>query len=351
MNKLFKNVVLFSILVLQFYTSSAQDGVKIPERSPRCHVVQEIGLSTVTIDYSRPSMRNRLIFGDLVPFDRMWKTGENEATTIEFSDDVLIEGEYLPKGKYALYTMPGEEVWSVIFYKDWDQFGLPKRYMESQEALAVEVESEELAMTFETLLINIDKIRDSSAVLQLIWEDVLVEVKMSFDTKTKVMDNISKVLAGPSRSDYYLAAKYYYEKHIDLDKALEWVNEANSKGEKYWQYLLKGQILKSLGEEEEAIAAAEKALAQAKEAGNRRYVRLATQLLDSFEEEEVSPNSQEQQAPTKKGSTGNTREKNNASHVKGRRPLSPPDATDSIPSHSPSKMKRRRVIEYRKERG
>ncbi len=332
------------IFLLNIRTIRAQESiVKVPERSPRCHLVQEVGLSKVTIDYSRPSMRNRLIFGDLVPFDRMWRTGENEATTIEFSDDVLIEGEYLPKGKYALYSIPGEDKWNIIFYKDWDQFGLPKRYLDSEEALSVEVEADELVTTFETLLINIDKIRDSTATLQIIWEDVIVEVNMQFDTRAKVMENIEKALAGPSRADYYLAAKYYYDNHLDMEKALNWVKIANEKGERYWQYLLKGLILKEMGEEEDALFAAQKAKKMANTAGNSKYTRLAQQLIESLEEE---PPSSMDKTPPKDEEIKKTPD--GSSKYKKRKPSSV--EPEEIRMDSKPKVRRRRVIEYRKDK-
>jgi len=341
----YKTGLLFLwVLLLSGIQVFGQGVIKVPERSPRCHVVQEVGLSKVTIDYSRPSMRNRLIFGDLIPFDRMWRTGENEATTIEFSDDVLIEGEYLPKGKYALYSIPGEDKWSIIFYKDWDQFGLPKRYLDSEEALSVEVEVDELATTFETLLINIDKIRDSTAVLQIIWEDMIVEAKMQFNTRSKVMENIEKVLSGPSRTDYYLAAKYYYDNKLDLEKALDWVNIANTKGEKYWQYLLKGLILREMGEEDDALAAAQKALKMSKAAGNSKYVRLSNQLIASLEE----PAPDEPQKEKAPGDEGLKKESNpRAKHAKSQLKRSAGEP-DSIKRTDP-RVKRRKRVEYRKD--
>ncbi len=340
----YKTGVLFLwVMLLTGIQVFGQDVIKVPERSPRCHMVQEVGLSKVTIDYSRPSMRNRLIFGELVPFDRMWRTGENEATTIEFSDDVLIEGEYLPKGKYALYTIPGEDKWSIIFYKDWDQFGLPKRYIDSQEALSVDVDVDELATTFETLLINIDNIRDSTAVLQIIWEDVIVEAKMQFDTRSKVMENIEKVLAGPSRTDYYLAAKYYYDNKLDLEKALDWVNIANTKGEKYWQYLLKGLILREMGEEDDALVAARKALKMAKAAGNSKYVRLSNQLIDSLEDvpSEDAPGGEKVPGDEelKKEPTPHTKPKSQLKRAA--------DEPDGVKRTDP-RVKRRKRVEYRK---
>ncbi len=274
----------------------------IPERSPRCTLIQNVGLSTITIDYSRPSMRSRVIFGKVVPYDQMWAIGANEATTIEFSDDVLVSGELLKAGKYALYAIPREDVWDIIFYSDWDQFGLPEPYRMDKEALRVEVEPEELAMTFETLLINLDYLRDSAATLQILWDDVLVEIPLIFDTKAKVVEGIQRIMSGPSRSDYYLAAKYYYENRVDDRQALDWVNKANQLGERYWQYYLKALILKRMGERNEALAAAQRAKELALQAGNMRYVHLSERVIEALgdvPDEEPTPSEDQSPQPKK----------------------------------------------------
>lgn len=268
-------IIFFSISI---FVLNAQ--VQIPDASPKCKISQKVGLTTVTVEYSRPSMKNRIVFGDLIPYDKMWRTGQNEATTIDFSDDVLVNGELLPKGKYALYSIPGEDEWSIIFYRDWDHFGIPKRYVDEDEVLRVTVISDLLATTFETFLINFDNITDASMNLQLFWEDVFVEVKFEFDTDSKVEENIKKVMAGPSRSDYYLAAKYYYDHRLDMERSLEWVDMANRRGRKYWQYRLKSQILHKLGDDEGALVAAEISLEMSKKARNNKYIKFNMEFID-----------------------------------------------------------------------
>jgi|GEM_PF-502604 len=288
-----KSCIVGGLLVLWAwsgpYKGHAQCELVIPERSPRCTLIQTVGLSTITIDYSRPSMRSRLIFGKVVPYDEMWAVGANEATTIEFSDDVLVSGELLKAGKYALYAIPREDVWDIIFYSDWDQFGLPEPYRMDKEALRVQVEPEELAMTFETLLINLDYLRDSAATLQILWDDVLVEIPLLFDTKAKVVEGIQRIMSGPTRSDYYLAAKYYYENRVDDRQALQWVDKANQLGERYWQYYLKALILKRMGEPNGALAAAHKAKELALQSGNMRYVRLSERIIEALEDVPEEP--------------------------------------------------------------
>jgi hypothetical protein len=248
--------------------------VEVPASSPQAKLEQKVGLTDITIEYNRPGMKNRKIFGDLVPFGSMWRTGANASTKITFSDDVMVEGEKLEKGTYALYSVPGEVEWEFIFYKDLSHWGVPRDYDETQEALRITVDSEEMPWTFETMIFDINNVRDASATVQLLWESTVVGFDITLNTDEKVEASISKVLAGPDRGDYYSAARYYFSNDKDLEQALAWIKKANELDAKFWQVRLEALIQSKLGNKTEAIAAATKSMMMAEEAGNMDYVRM-----------------------------------------------------------------------------
>ncbi|MFD2432660.1 DUF2911 domain-containing protein [Mesonia maritima] len=153
------------VFVLFLFSAMVNAQVKAPQPSPFGKLEQKVGLTDITVEYSRPSMRGRTIFGDLVPYDKMWRTGANENTKITFSDDVVIKGKKLKKGTYAIFTIPMEENWEVIFYSDVSNWGLPKQWDESKVALKVEANTDSMPFDMETFTIVIDELTNSSAVL------------------------------------------------------------------------------------------------------------------------------------------------------------------------------------------
>ena len=137
-----RNLLILFIFSMASFTANAQ--IEVPAPSPGSKLEQKVGLTDITVEYSRPGVKNRRVFGKLVPYGEMWRTGANASTKITFSKDVKVEGNDLAKGTYALYTVPGETEWEVIFYKDLKHWGVPKEYKAEDEALRVTVESEEL---------------------------------------------------------------------------------------------------------------------------------------------------------------------------------------------------------------
>ena len=267
-----RSTILSFCLMVFALGLSAQ--VEVPAPSPKSKVEQKVGLTDVTIEYNRPGVKNRKIFGDLVPYGSMWRTGANASTKITFSNDVMVEGEKLEKGTYALYSVPGEVEWEFIFYKDLSHWGVPREYDETQEALRVMVESEEMPWTFETMIFDINNIRDASATVQLLWESTVVGFDISLNTDEMVEASISKTLAGPGRGDYYSAARYYFSNDKDLEQSLAWIKKANEIDARFWQVRLEALIQSKLGNKTEAIAAATKSMMMAEEAGNQDYVRM-----------------------------------------------------------------------------
>lgn len=274
---------LIALTVMALWAWSVQAQINTPAPSPSSKLQQTVGLTEVTVEYSRPSVKGRTIFAEdgLVPFGKMWRTGANRNTVITFSDDVKVEGNELKAGSYALYTIPGADAWTVIFYTDTNNWGLPQEWDSSKEAARFVVRPVEHCFT-ESFTINIDKLRNESAEIQLIWERTKVPIQLEVDVDSKVMADIKRVMGGPTRGDYYAAARYYYEADKDLEQALEWVRKANELDPRYWQYRLEAQILAKMRRYDEAIQAAKKSLELAKEAGNEDYVRMNQKDIDEW---------------------------------------------------------------------
>ncbi len=247
--------------------------ITTPAPSPLGKLEQKVGLGTINIEYSRPSKKDRIVFGDLVPYGKAWRTGANSPTKVTFSDDVEIEGVKVSKGTYALFTIPGENQWEVIFYSDATVTSLPESFDLTKEAAHVKVMPELIPYTVETFLIDVNELRNSSATLNLIWETTMVPIKLRFDTDSKVVKNIEKVMAGPTSNDFYNAARYYFDTNKDLNQALAWIQKANQMDAQFWKLRVESLILAKLGRKEEAIAVAQKSKAMAIEAKNDEYVK------------------------------------------------------------------------------
>ncbi|MBK9642965.1 MAG: DUF2911 domain-containing protein [Saprospiraceae bacterium] len=269
--------LVFCLLLSISFSGYAQ--IQTPAPSPFCKIEQKFGLGLVTIEYSRPSMKNRKVFGELVDFNALWRTGANKATKITFTDDVSIEGKSLPKGSYALYSIPGELSWDLIFYSDWDQSGTPKNYDTSKEAARVQAIPELLTTSYETFTIDINDIKNDEATLNIKWENTGVSIKLKTDVDSKVVKSIEKVLAGPSSDDFYLAARYYFDSGKDLNTALGWIQKANTMDAKYWKLRIESLILAKLGRRTEAVEVAQRSKALAAADGNEDYVKMNNESI------------------------------------------------------------------------
>ena len=279
-----KKFVLFMFVALLSMSLEAQ--IQTPAPSPSSELKQTVGLTEVTVKYSRPSMRGRTIFGDLVPYDAIWRTGANMNTTITFSDDVKVEDKELKAGTYAIYTRPGEAVWEVIFYTDTDNGGLPQEWDASKVAATVKVEVYPIPMPIETFTISIDDIHNDGASLGLMWEKVYVGVKFIVPTVAKATASIEAVMAGSeiSANDYFAAAQYYYQEGMNMGKAKEWIDKAVSMNEEaFWMTRAQSLIYAKLGDTKGAIEAAKKSMVVAQAAGNMDYVKMNKESLKEWE--------------------------------------------------------------------
>jgi hypothetical protein len=268
-----KIIVVFTLFISQFV---AQAQIKTPQASPRAIVSQMVGLTEVELNYSRPGAKGRPVFGNLVPFGKLWRTGANENTTISFSDDVIIDGKTLKKGKYALYTVPRIESWDLIFYTSTDNWGLPQEFDEAKVALRTTVKEEALSKLVESFTINIAGLDVNSAFLEIFWENSYVALKFEVPTQKTAMASIDKVLAGPSANDYYAAANYLYQSNVDLAKSLVYINKSLelSKEKPFWFLRLKSLIQAKQGDKSGAIETAQLSLEAAEAAKNQDYVKM-----------------------------------------------------------------------------
>jgi len=265
------------------YAVNAQ--IQTPAPSPASSLEQKVGLTDVSIEYSRPAMRGRTIFGDLVPYGKVWRTGANARTKVTFSDDVTVGGETLKAGSYAIFTIPQAAKWEVIFYTEHAGGGAPQELDESKVAAKVMADVYPVEMDIQSFTITIDDITNSSAVIGIMWERTYVAVPFEVPTDKAVMASIESALAGPSANDYYNAAGYYLSEGKDAAKAKEWIDKAMSMIEKpaFWQLRQQSLIYASAGDKKGAIEIAKKSLAASEAAGNADYIKMNKDSLAEWQ--------------------------------------------------------------------
>ena len=273
MKKLLFSICTIALVALMTTTSTAQ--IKTPAPSPGATLTQAIGLSDVTINYSRPSVKGRKVFAadGLVPFGKVWRTGANQATKISFGADVSVGGKDLKKGDYAVLTIPNATSWAVHFYPY--ETGNWGSYVDKTPAAIATAKVTSLPFSIESFSISIENITDDSGDLAFFWSNVAAEVPLKFEVEKNVMAAIDKTLAGPTAGDYYAAGNYLLSINKDLDKALMYVQKA-TKGDnpRFWQVRREALILAKLGKTKEAIKAATLSKDLAAKAGNDDYVRM-----------------------------------------------------------------------------
>lgn len=259
--------------------------IEAPQPSPLSTVEQKVGLTDVTVEYSRPNMKGRTIYGDLVPYDKLWRTAANKNTMITFSDDVIIDDQTLKAGSYAIFTKPGASSWEVYFYTDTENWGVPRNWDENKIAAKITVEALNIPVTMETFTVMFNDLSNSGAILGIIWENTYVPIPFTVPTDSKVSASINKAMAGPSEADFYAAAAYYFQEGKDINKAVEWIDKAvdmTSKQPRYWYQRQQSLIHAKAGNKKQAIAAAKASLEGAKKGGNDDYVKMNTESLKEW---------------------------------------------------------------------
>ncbi|WP_294675825.1 DUF2911 domain-containing protein [uncultured Fluviicola sp.] len=258
---------------------AAAQKITVPAPSPLQTVTQKFGLGEVTVEYSRPAVKGRTIFGDVVPYGKIWRTGANATTKITFTDEVKLEGNVVKPGTYGLYTVPNKDSWEIMLYKDLTLNGNVGDYKTENEVVRFKVKSMKIPMKMESFMINIGDVTPTEAKLMLLWENTVVAVKMTTDIDARVMESIDASMKS-DKPEYFRAAGYYFDNGKDLKKALEWATKATEENPKaFYMFNLKARIEYKLGDKAAGKASAEKSIALAKEAKSDDYVALGEKLL------------------------------------------------------------------------
>ncbi len=259
--------------------------ITTPQPSPSGKVSQRVGLTDIDIEYSRPGIKGRAIFGNLVAYGKTWRTGANANTKVTFSSDVTIDGQKLKAGSYGLYTVPNKNTWEVMFYSEADNSGVPSDWDDTKVALKTTIAVVTMPMSIETFTIVFNDVTSTSAVIGLLWEKTYIGIKLEVPTDEMVSATIDAVMAAsPKAGDYYNAAIYYSQADKDINKANEWMEKAMSMIEKpgFWQLRQQSLIYAKMGNTDKAIATAKKSLEGAKAAKNDAYIKMNTKSLKEW---------------------------------------------------------------------
>lgn len=268
--------IVFILCSLFFAPSYAQ--LRMPQASSSQTIVQEFGLGTVTVKYSRPNVKGRSVFTELAPYGEVWRTGANDATVITFTDDVTLEGNAVKAGEYGLFSIPGKDSWTIILNKGAKQWGA-YQYKKEDDVLRFQVKPSKLSDKAESFSIAFTNVMPTSAKLNLLWDNTKVTINMVTDVDSKVMASIDESMKG-DKKPYFQAAQYYYDNNKDLGKALEWINTAEAADPKApWFKYLKARIQLKAGDKTGSAATAKTGIEAAKAMNVPEYVRLNSAVL------------------------------------------------------------------------
>lgn len=279
MIKSFKKITSAILFTSAFSLGLTAQSLKVPAPSPLQTIKQEFALSSITVEYSRPSTKGRVIFGDLVPYGKVWRTGANASTKITFGEDIKLEGNAVKAGTYALYTIPNKDSWEIIIYSDLNLGGNVADYKKENDVAHFTVKPKTLGEKIETFSIEFANITSTTVVIALTWENTRIELNVVADIDATIMKNIDNLVVKDNRP-YFQAARYYYETDKDLVKAKEWVDMAIASNPKaYWVYMLKANIQSKMKDKKGAIATAEMVVSLATAEKDDNYVAQAQKLI------------------------------------------------------------------------
>lgn len=280
-----KTTILFALSCGLMFASSAfaeAQKVEFPAASPACTLKQRVGLTDVEIDYSRPGVKGRQIFGGLIPYGQVWRTGANQATKIIFSTPVKLNGTEVPAGTYALFTIPGKDEWTIIISKGAEQWGAYK-YSDKEDVVRFKATPVALEHAVDTFTIEFNKIKDDGSDLNLLWDKTEVPIKLEVDITKKLVSEIESVMSSDEKKKpYFQAAQFYYNHDLDLKKASKWIDEAVQERDAHYIVFVKAQILAKMGDKAGAIAAAKHSSELASKANDTGYVKMNEDLISSL---------------------------------------------------------------------
>lgn len=261
------------LIAAAFLAGSGFAQVKMPAPSPSQTIKQEFGIGSVEVKYSRPSMKGRQIFGDLVPYNKIWRTGANAATMIRFTEPVEIGGKKVDTGNFALYSIPGQDNWEIVLNKGTSNWGV-SGYKESDDVARFKVPVMKMSSAMETFTMQFAKMMPESCELHIMWDKTAVAIPIKVDVKDKVRTQIEEALKG-EKKPFWQAAQFYYEYDKNLPKALENVSKATEANPKaYWVWLYRARIQHEMGDRAGAMESSQKSLQLATEEGNDDYIKL-----------------------------------------------------------------------------
>lgn len=274
-----KSILVLALMAFVFQINA--QSLKTPSASTSQTVKQEFGLGSIELSYSRPNAKGRTIFGDLVPWGAVWRTGANSATTLTFSDEVIIGGKKIAAGKYGLLSIPGQSEWTIIITKQVDVTS-PSAYKQEMDVVRVNVPSVSMPFPVETFMILFEKVKSNELEMMIIWESTMVSVPIKADIETKIMGQIDNLM-NKDNKPYYASAMYYMDNNKDLNQAAAWLDKAvEQTPSAYWVWYQKARCLSMLGKKAEAKAASAKSMELAKAQKNPDYVTLNEKLQASL---------------------------------------------------------------------
>jgi tetratricopeptide (TPR) repeat protein len=271
--------LLLSTLLISFSTINLNaQSIKTPAKSPLANIKQAVGLGEVSFEYSRPSKSGRVVFGDVVPFNEIWRVGANASTKVTFGEDVKLNGEAVKAGTYSFYLIPTQEEWTIIINSNTNLWGTGG-YSEKEDVLRFKVKTQKVAELVETFTIQFSGVKQTELVTDLVWENTKISFTIAVDVDEKIMKNIESTMASDKRP-YHQSAQYYYDNKKDLKQALEWATKAFETNPKaYWSGLLKAKIQLELNDKKGAKETAILAKKVAEEDKDENYAKQAEEII------------------------------------------------------------------------
>jgi hypothetical protein len=271
------------LLSFAFLAINLNAQITTPKASPLAKIEQKVGLADITISYSRPGKKDRVVFGDVVPFGEIWRFGANENTKITSSESLIFGKDTLKAGTYAIFTKPTKDSWEVYFYTETTNWGTPEKWDDNKVALKLKTPVTNLNDVVENLTISLDNLQNSGATLQFSWDKTRINLPFSLNTKDKVLASIKKTMDGPTANDYHQSANYYFQEKLDLKQALIWSSKAvELRPEAYWMSRLKAQLQAANGDYKGAIETAKISITAAEKDGDQNYVKMNKTSIEEW---------------------------------------------------------------------
>ena len=276
-----KKILLISAIFCYSFISAQ---IKTPQPSPTASITQKVGVSNISVEYSRPGAKEREIFGGLVSYEKMWRTGANKATKITFDENCVFGGAKIKKGSYSLFTIPGKKEWTVVLNENTELWGVGEYDKEKQvcSIVAKVIETKDFTESF---TIDFGNFKSFSAIMSLKWANTKIDIKLeSLAAKELEKQFLELLTKGPSANDYYNGAKFFADNTSEYDMALEWINTAIEKRpDAFWMKFHKARILKKIGYNKQSISVAEEVISLAKEKkDDYGYIKRSEDLIKSI---------------------------------------------------------------------